>query len=248
MTQVFDYHERAKPVGSAVFGLIVLQTDETIEQEMRQLLPAQAGPLYASRIASAPDVTEETLARMEGHLTASAELLPPPLEFDVVGYGCTSGTSVIGPDRIAERIRHGCATKAVTEPLSALVAACEHLGVRRIAFLSPYVEGVSDRLRGALSERGVDSPVFGSFDEAIEAKVARIDTKSIVSAACTLAKYASVDAVFLSCTNLRTLKAIPEIEVATGKPALSSNQVLAWHMAQIAGVQPINTGVGCLFD
>ncbi|MDB4085456.1 Asp/Glu racemase, partial [Amylibacter sp.] len=43
-----------------------------------------------------------------------------------------------------------------------------------------------------------------------------------------------VDAIFLSCTNLNTLSVIKSIEEKIGKPVLSSNQVLAWHMSQLS--------------
>ena len=45
-----------------------------------------------------------------------------------------------------------------------------------------------------------------------------------------------VDAVFLSCTNLRTLDVIPAVEAVLNLPVFSSNQVLAWHMSELAGL------------
>ena len=114
-----------QPVGArANMGLITLQADETIEYDMRRLMPQQGVGLYVSRIRSAPDVTSETLAHMEQDLPAAAGLLPDPIDFDVVGYGCTSGTSVIGPERIAELISRNFRTKQVSDPLTALIVAC----------------------------------------------------------------------------------------------------------------------------
>ena len=104
--------------------------------------------------------------------------------------------------------------------------------------LSPYVAEVSDRLRGRLAERGVETPVFGSFDEAEEARVARIDGPSILAAGRALAVRGGIEGMFLSCTNLRTLDVIPELEDATGLPVLSSNLVLAWDMLRLAGAAP----------
>jgi maleate isomerase len=226
---------RLDPPPKATLGLIVLQEDETLEQDMRRLLPATA-QLHVSRVPSGKAVTRETLAAMEAELPAAARLFPSAARFRAVGYGCTSGTAVIGAARVAELIRSGTDTRAVSEPVSALVAACEALGVRRLAFLSPYVAEVSARLRATLAEGGVESPVFGSFDEAEEAKVARIDAASVIEAATDLGRAAEAEAVFLSCTNLRTLDAIPEIERRSGKPVLSSNLVLAWHLCRLAGL------------
>jgi maleate isomerase len=233
----FTYEETDKIGTRATLGLITLQSDETIEHDMRRMLPIEDVALYVSRVESAPDVSEETLGQMEARLPASAQLFPRPVEFDVVGYGCTSGTSVIGAEKVAELVAIGCATKAVTEPLSALIAACAALGVERLGFLSPYVAEVSDTLRGAVHRAGVQTTAFGSFNEEREERVARIAPQSIVSAAAALADAGDFDALFMSCTNLRTLDVIDEIERRIGKPVLSSNQVLAWHLAQTAGLQ-----------
>lgn len=227
---------RLDPPPAATLGLIVLKEDETLEQDMRRLLPASA-QLHVSRVPSGKEVTRETLAAMEAELPAAAGLFPSAVRFDAVGYGCTSGTAVIGAPRVAELIRSGTETTAVTEPVSALLAACRALGVSRLAFLSPYIAEVSARLREVLAESGVESPVFGSFDEGEEAKVTRIDTASVIAAASELGRADSAEAVFLSCTNLRTLDAIPEIARRTGRPVLSSNLVLGWHLCRLAGLQ-----------
>jgi maleate isomerase len=232
----FAYEMTDRIGTSATLGLVVLQSDETIEHDFRRLLPVDGVVLHTSRVPSGLEVTGDTLAEMRNHLPAAAGLMPRSVSFDVVGYGCTSGTSVIGPSRVARLIGEGCETRAVTEPVSGLIAACQRLGVNRLAFLSPYVEEVSSTLRGVLVQGGVQSPVFGSFDEAEERRVARIAPQSVISAALALASQPGTEAIFMSCTNLRTLDVIDEIEARTGKPVLSSNLVLAWHIARLAGI------------
>ena len=232
----FDYVLEG-PIGTrATLGLVVLQTDETLEHDFRRLFTAPDVSLYVTRVPSGADVSTETLGAMSAALPAATRLLPPELSYDVVGYGCTSGTAVIGPDRVAQQVREGCHATHVTEPLSALVALCAARGVANLAFLSPYVESVSMTLRDALNARGVATPVFGSFNEAIETKVAKISKASLYDAAMALGASDQVDAVFLSCTNLRTLDVIPQIEADLGKPVFSSNQALAWHMGHLAGL------------
>ncbi|MEM6408217.1 MAG: Asp/Glu racemase [Pseudomonadota bacterium] len=216
-------------------GLIVLQSDETIEQDFRTLFTRDTA-LFTTRIESGLEVSADSLKAMEARLTAAAAMFPRGMGFDVIGYGCTSGTAQIGAARITELIRVGAPAAHVTEPVSALLSACAALQIKRLAILSPYVAEVSDRLRQVLAARGVETPVFGSFAEPEEAKVARIDTGSIVAAGTELVAGAEVDGLFLSCTNLRSLEAIPQLEEATGLPVLSSNQVLAWEMARLAGL------------
>jgi len=214
----------------------VLQSDETLESEMQRMLPKQGAALYTTRVPSAPDVTRETLAQMGPELTDAAKLLPPK-DFAAVGYGCTSGTSVIGAEAVARKVQLGCASQAVTNPMSALISACKVMKVNSLAFLTPYIAEVSEGLRSKVAEAGIACATLGSFSEAEEAKVARISGASIQAAARDLAAGCDADAVFLSCTNLRTLDLIAPLEAELGLPVLSSNQVLAWHMLKLAGLR-----------
>lgn len=224
-----------EPQRPVQIGLIVLQEDETVEDDFRRLLPAEVS-VMVSRVPSGRDVTPESLAEMEGHLSASAALFPRSAALSALGYGCTSGAAQIGAGRIAARVAQGGPTCPVTEPVSALVAACRALGLRRLALLSPYVAPVSDRLRRVLAGQGLETPAFGSFGVSEEAIVTRITQASVIDAARAVAGGADVDGVFLSCTNLRTLDAIPILEQELGLPVLSSNLVLAWHLLKMAGV------------
>lgn len=231
-----SYRYTSVPDVADALGLIVLQADETLEGDMRAMLP-QDMALYVSRVASGDAVTPASLNEMSAHLATSARLLPKAARFASVGYGCTSGAAEIGADVVAGYIRQGVDSPHVTNPLSALIAACDVLGIKRLAILSPYVAEVSEKLRSTLAANGIQTPVFGSFDEAEEAKVVRIAPPSITEAALHLAGQGAVDAIFLSCTNLRTLGVIDHIETATNLPCLSSNQVLAWDMLRAAGVR-----------
>ncbi len=214
-------------------GLIVLQTDETIEPEFRTIFANDKSPLYVSRIPSGNEVNTDTLAQMENDLPAAADLLPKARRYRVVGYGCTSASSVIGSDQVEKMVRQTCDVQTVTNPLRAATACAEDRGVSKFALLSPYIEEVNTPLRRAFADQGITMDVFGTFGEAEEAKVVRISSESVVEAAIRLGSDSAVDAVFLSCTNLRTLAAIPRIEKVIRKPVLSSNQSLAWHMKKL---------------
>ena len=91
----------------ATFGLVVLKTDETIEHEFRRFIPDDGVVMYHSRVESAPEVTPETLAKMREDLPRAVSMLPETAPFDVIGYGCTSGATVIGPSGVADGVhRH----------------------------------------------------------------------------------------------------------------------------------------------
>ncbi len=228
-----DYTLDPDDPGVAPLGLIVLQTDETIESEFALYFSDSGFAIHVSRIPSGAHVTTDSLAEMESALPAAADLLPKARPYRAVGYGCTSASSVIGSERVEELVQRSCKVETVTNPLRAAVARADSLGISRLALLSPYIEEVNYPLRQAFARNGLSTDVFGTFGEGDDAKVARISVGSIIAAASELGLDPSVEAVFISCTNLRTYTAIPRIRERVGKPVLSSNQCLAWHMRHL---------------
>ena len=215
---------------------MVLQTDETIECDFRAFVPAEGIAFYNTRIPFAPVVTEETLAEMEGDLAQSVGLLPKAARFDAIGYGCTSGSAVIGEDRIAEIVTSVAPNASVTNPLTAAKSALAALGARRIAMVTPYMPAVSEALVRRFAEGGIETVALASFELLEDAAVARVTPDSILDAVVATGQSNDCDAVFASCTSLRTAGIITEAERRLGKPVVTSNQALAWHMLRLADI------------
>ena len=217
-------------------GLVVLQADETIEDEFRHYLRERHVILHHTRIPSAARLTQASLAAMESELTVAIDLLPQAARFDTIGYACTSAAAVIGEQRVAALIDTAKPGARASNPTTAAKAAFEALGARRIGLLTPYSAAVTRQLADTFAAAGYALPSVQSFDEEIEGKVARISAGSIAAAIDTLAATGPLDAIFVSCTNLRCAGLIAEAERRTGLPVLSSNQVLLWHMLQLSGM------------
>ena len=230
------YEVDADDPNAPPIGLVVLQTDETIEPEFGRYFADHPSPLYVSRVPSGLEVTTHTLSDMADELTRAASLLPGPRDYAVVGYGCTSGSAVIGPSEVERLVKAGCRAKAVTNPLTAAVAACRNKGISRLALLSPYIEEVNIPLIDAFAAEGIEIAAVATFDEAVEERVVRISHKSVVEAACKVGADKKNEGIFISCTNLRTYDATSEVASRLLRPALSSNQAMAWHMRQLSGV------------
>ena len=226
----FDFDLSSDENSPSPMGLVVLQVDETIEGEFREAFGTSKNQIFVTRIPSGLEVTAESLISMERHIKAAAKLLPQSREFSVIGYGCTSASAIIGSEKISELIKSGCRTRKVTNPLLAATEYAKHIKVRKLALLSPYIEEVNTPLRKAFGNNGLSTEVFGTFGEGKEEKVARISESSTIEAAITLGQNESVEAVFISCTNLRTFNCLGKIANEINKPVFSSNQSLAWHM------------------
>jgi maleate isomerase len=233
-------------VGPAI-GVVVLSTDETLEPELRQVTAQTCASLYHSRIPFDVNVTPETLARMERNLPASLALFPRHTNFGAIGFGCTSGATVIGAKRVSEIVKEQFPDTSVTDPISAVIAACHALGVKHLGMLTPYRMDVSTAMSVLLEANGIKISAFGSFEEEVDHRVARISENSTLDGMLQVGA-GHCDAVFASCTNLRSFGVIETAETALGKPVLSSNSAFAWHLHRLAGVTGPLTGPGQLFS
>ena len=232
----------------ANIGIIVLSSDQTLELEFRTLLDFEGVALYHARIPNEMNIEEETLAKMEREIPNTASLLPVSFNFDVIGYGCTSGTTVIGEEKVTNAIRNTHPGIFVSNPLTASKAAFNALNLKRIAFLTPYKPAITKAMRHNFMEDGFEIPITASFYESDDLVVGRITSNSILESIKKIGERDECDGVFVSCTNLRVASIIKLAEEYLGKPVTSSNHALAWHLLRLAGIYDTPKKLGRLFN
>jgi maleate isomerase len=231
----------------ARIGLIVLATDFTMEYEWRRILALPGVAFYESRLYNSPTITPATLAAMEKLIPEAAGLILPNGRIDVVAYGCTSATVVLGEETVFNRIREGRAGVQCTTPITAGIAGMKALGMKRAALLTPYVDEINAMMRGFIEKQGIEVPVVGSFNNPDDGEVARMSPRTTRDAAIELGRHKDVDGVFVACTSLRVAEIVDDVEKAIGKPLTSSNHAMAWHALRLAGVADKVPGWGRLF-
>lgn len=230
---------------TARIGVISLATDHTVEMEFRQMLAGLDGvEFFTTRVYNDADVTPETLRAMEPRLTETAKTLLPGTEFDVVGYACTSASLLIGHEGVARAIHTSKPECKVATTMSAVAAALHRRGAKRVAVVTPYVGDINPAMIRYLEDDGLEVVRAASFNEPDDNKVARLSPEAVFAAAEKLGASDDVDAVFVSCTNIRAVKHIPEWEAKLGKPFVSSNLALAERCLSLAGLDPASVRVG----
>jgi maleate isomerase len=231
----------------ARIGLLVLESDQTMEWEMRQMADLPGVALYHARLANEAEVTPETLVQMELEVPKAAALLPEYLGLKAIGYGCTSGSTIIGEQRVSELIQMNNPTVPTSNPLTAAKAALKRLGIKRLGLVTPYRPDVTELMQARFEEAGIVIQSVGSFYQQDDRVVGRITSDAILEAALTIGQNDLVDGVFISCTSLRAAGIIEQAEAALGKPVTASNHALAWHLLRLAGIRDEVTGFGRLF-
>ena len=237
----FGLGERAK------IGLIVLRSDQTLEYEFRQIFSLDGVAFYHSRIDNDMVINELSLSKMGDELPKAAALLPRSFNFDVIGYCCTSGSTIIGEETVYKKINKVHPNALITNPLSACKEALKSLGVKRVGFITPYEHYVTNEMRKNLLDSGLEIPVTGSFFESDDFVVGRISEDSILKSILKIGSRKDCDGVFVSCTNLRVVSLIKDAESSIGKPVTSSNHALAWHLLRLSGINDSLENLGKLF-
>jgi maleate isomerase len=220
--------------GQYRIGLIALATDHATERDFMNMRPCDDVVVYTSRVRNANPCTVENLRTMGPLLTEATSLILPESRLDVVAYSCTSGTVVIGYDAVAASIRAARPGVSCVTPITAGVAAFEALGAVRVAVLTPYIDEVNRPMVRYLQEHGLDVVALTTFGMEDDNHMAKLPPEAIHAAALE-ADRAEAEALFISCTAIRAVDALEEIEQDLGKPVVSSIQALYWQSLRLAG-------------
>ena len=137
-THLLNYQLRPGLVDRLAIGLLALSTDATVEAEWRNLLALDGVEFYVGRVPCDPKINPATLMTTEYRLSEAARALLPGCTLDVLAYGCTSASLLIGESRVVETL-HAARPGIPVPPLTAAKAALETLAAHRIALLTPYI-------------------------------------------------------------------------------------------------------------
>lgn len=224
---------------AARIGVLVPFTNTNLEPDMQLLAPEDVG-IYVERLGGY-DIDEiPDDAQMAGLGSADLSL---PLHLiqgarpDVILYGCTSATLTHGPafDRdLAETIRAGSGAHSVTAA-GALVHAVRRLGLRKIAFASPYVGAINDQAVAFLAAEGIETVSRADIGRELGNYGQGELVPEEVFALGLEADEARAEAIVLSCTDMRSVEVVERLEAATGKPVICSNQAMMFQALELLG-------------
>ncbi|MEJ2472121.1 MAG: hypothetical protein P8Y96_13555 [Desulfuromonadales bacterium] len=227
-------------------GLLALATDYNSEQDLRRIFP-EGIEIFTNRIKNANPTTIENLRAMAGDITRAAEGILPELGVDAMIYGCTSGTIAIGTHSINELVHAAWPGIAVTNPVVAAQAAFKAFDAQKISVLTPYLDEVNQEMGRHFLEQGYDLLNIAGFGFDNDIEMTSISPETIYRGALEVCD-PQADLLFISCTALRSSLAIARIEKALGKPVVTSNQALAWHVLQLLDLTVAVRGFGSLFE
>lgn len=240
-------YEPAPRINRTHIGLVQLSTDHSLEMDWAKLLGTQAA-VFSSRVFYSSEMTPEALDRIANGISEASDLIAYGLPMDVMAFGCTSASIIIGEERVAGLLTKNRGDIPATNPWTAAQAAFKHLGAKKIAVFSPYPTDVNFPLYQQLTKAGFEVVVLGSLGIERDTDITTVSKQSMLEALEKILPESGADLVFMSCTNLRVLDHIQEIENKFNIPVVCSNSAMFWHAMHLTGKAASCPGYGHLLN
>jgi len=230
--------------GRAKIGYVLLATEQTIEDDVYRLRPDGVG-IHFTRVPIPDSITVATLGDIGDSLAEATALLLPDGTLDVVAYACTSGSVVLGEDRIFAELNRGAPGAKATSLITGVMRGLRAIGAERIVVGTPYLDEINRIEADYMRRCGFDVLAIHGLGIERDSDMVRVAPGYIADFAAAIDR-PDADAVFISCGALRTLDVVEAIETALGKPVVASNQAMIWDTLRLAGIDDRIGGYGRL--
>lgn len=221
---------------------VIAPFDLALERELWRWIPAEV-TLHLARTQFEPVPVSRAMAELvsDTHHLKAATRSVLSLEPEVVAYLCASGSFVNGVEyekTLVAAIEAAGAEAAVTTS-GALAEAVTALEISRMCIMTPYDEELTELLRMFLNQLGVT--VLRSDHLGLGGGIWKVNYRTVAER-IVAADQPEAEAIFVSCTNLRTYDIIDPLENMLGKPILTANQLTMWACLDRMGLPMMGPG------
>jgi maleate isomerase/arylmalonate decarboxylase len=224
--------------------MIVPPTNTVNEAEWKRMAPDLRFPLFRMPLhAHADEVFFSDLKAALGKLSGEKP--------NVIAYACTATSMVLPLETLPDFIEKEAGVPGVaTAP--ALVLAARELGMKKVAVATPYHEALNEHEKQffeacGLEVLGIRGLGIGAGGPHEYVRIAKVSPEQVF-AHCRSAWVPGADGMIVSCTDLRTLEALPRLERELGTPVVSSNLATLWLALRKAGAARAVRGFGRLLE
>lgn len=202
-------------------GVLVPATNATAENEYHELAKDFPGlSVHVARVPGEPGPLSRDWEVAFGRDCAQAAVQLQSVHPDVIVVANTSGTFINAEEEIAEQIEDATGTATVTTA-RAVVSCLKKLGASRIGLVTPYPVEFNEYLTRYLGANEVVSVDVQTNTTADISTIGRYAPSEAYRLARRLR--GDFEAIFISCTDFRTIEVLPLLEQDRGVPAISSN-------------------------
>lgn len=211
-------------------ALLIPHSDLTLESDLKNALPPNYS-LHSQRLLLA-DVSEQAERQMvEQQLPPAIKILAGIADFAAAVFGCTSASAIdgaAGMAKLEKTLAHSFNCPAISA-LGAVLRRLEKHQAAKIALLTPYSQAVNAFMGRTLAEFGIDVVYNAGMGLTADREIAAVPPEQVAQFAADHLLAAAAkksDMLFISCTNLRAVEALPELQQKSKLPIVTSNQAI----------------------
>jgi maleate cis-trans isomerase len=226
----------------ARIGLLIPQLDYLTEALLPHYLPSGVS-FHTSRLRRVGPINLDTLGGMNATVSAAADLLPLPF-LNALVYHCTMGSFLYEPAQLVADLERqtGLATIATAK---AALDVFEAIGAQRLCLVTPYSSALNEYEVQFLRNHGLDPVTIGGANIDDSGEMQRVTSEEI-ALWVRGAMRGPVDAIFISCTGIRSHPVIDLIEADYGCPVITSLNAMLWSLCRKLNLPTKISGLGSL--
>jgi len=223
-------------------GIIVPSWNTVMEYEFQRMADASIS-IHAQRIKHTDD-SEASLKWLSTQAPAAATLLSHA-KVHAICHGCTASGFLKTPQEDLAQAEELTALTGIpcTTSSSSIAKALRAVGGTHISVASPYEPWLNERVAQYLAQDGFDVVAIKGLGTQSHGSI----STEVVKALAHEVVRPQTQAIFISCSNFRTLDIIPALEAQTGLPVITSNQAALWGTLRSIGDARVVPDAGRLF-
>ncbi len=208
-------------------GLLVPSSNATMERDFHRNLPEEVH-VATSRMFLDETTKQAEIRMLEESLPEANRMLKTVAPHFCV-FGCTSGGALFGQShdkKIQAQIEEETGAETATI-LSALAREFDDMNAKKLVVLTPYVDELNAPIRASLEEDGLEVLSIDGMGITDNIEIGNTRADKILKFAdekLSTQNLKKADCLFISCTNLPAVDALPEIQTRyPGLPVMTSN-------------------------
>jgi maleate isomerase len=230
----------------AKIGLLVPEVNTTMEMDFHRFAPRGVS-VHVSRVPyDEVEASVDSLSGMVKNVTKAAKEVARA-RVDIICFGCTSASFFRGrgwDEELIKVMTEIGGIPAITTS-TAMLEALKTLNIQKLSVATPYPDEINEKLRVFLTDNGFQVKKIEGLLMKDVWDHAKVSSEIIYN----LARRVNVpeaESVFISCTQLRAVDVIEELERDIQKPVVTAVQASLWMTLRKVGILDPLTGLGKL--
>jgi maleate isomerase len=210
---------------------LIVASDEVGEGAFRALVPAHRARVFTTRMAYIGN--EQTGYRFRDSFAEVLATLPLPQQLDVIVFGCTAASIILGPQALEEELGKLYPQARVIALGNAVIDALRALALKKIAVLTPYPLKSHSAVVNFIENNGIDVVSSAYYGLHEDSEIGSVAASSLFESARALVQDQVIEGLFISCAGLPIIEHVQQLEEELNLPVIVSSQAAAWKVLQV---------------